>query len=279
MTSQPLPKIFSEDVVWDSAKFNIVQNMTADECHAIAKWAAWQLRVNSPAFSDAFRDLPLMYDALASCTLIGLQQDTEESSQDESDAKRLIRLNERRRESTERKLEITRKLIDDYRQATGYRAYCVLARAAGDIDSSNVIGAAKGMRQLNKAQESHFEAMQICEKLEHYLKVDNPKRAQALVDDIALQHSLLDSHIQKSKRVFDNIDCFVEGRSIGDFRQDLHARCPQVKDEVLNTINEAGCVLQTFRATNKSLMLQLTPILNRLTDTHFPDAKVFPNAA
>ena len=75
MDSPLLPKIFSEDVVIDSAKFNIVQNMSVSECRTVAKWATWQLRVNSPAIADAFRELPQMYDVLASGNLIKLQQD------------------------------------------------------------------------------------------------------------------------------------------------------------------------------------------------------------
>jgi len=68
------------------------------------------------------------------------------------------------------------------------------------------------------------------------------------------------------------------GRAVKDMHMEFLSKCPAVSDPVLTSINEASCAMQVFRATNRSLTIDLSESINQLIDEHLPLGRIFPDA-
>jgi len=275
-----LPTLFCEDVIWDAALFNTVQRMSPDECKTVAKWSTYSLRKDSPSYFSAFRELRGTQQVLATVDVrlqVEARKDIAEEYVEEDDhaAERL----ERRRTSTDDKLKKIYSNIEGYRRATGYRSLAILTLGAEHGHSKETIAAANAMRILNKAQAGHLESMLLVAKLQAYQKLDPTSTDETLNGEINALHSLLECHTAKADQVIKSINVHCNGRTVQEMHAEFLSKCPTVSDPILTSINEASCAMQSFRATNRSLTMELSQAINHLIDEHFPVGRIFPDAA
>ena len=274
------PALFCEDVVWDAALFNTVQKMKPDECRAVAKWTTYILRRDSPSYFTAFRELEGTQQVLASADVRLLVLACKEiDDQDVEEIDQFTERLERRRSSSDEKLRNIYSSINEYRRATGYRSLALLTLGAEHGHSKETIAAANALRILNKGQTGHLESMLLTSRLKAYQKLDPSTIDEKITDEMASILSLLECHTAKTTQIIKGINVSCGGRTVLEMHAEFISKCPAVSDKILTSINEASCAMQVFRATNRSLTLDLSKALNQITADHFPMGRIFQDAA
>ena len=280
--SENLPTLFCDDIVWDSSRFNIVLNMTVSECQTMAKRTARQLREDSPKFVEAFKQLSDLHQSVATSSISLCVFDSHIAQGEELGAaeEKVVKMSKRRLDRSEERLEQVRNTLDQYRKATGYRAFCLLAIGADGSVDTETKRAASALHMLNGAQKHHLEMLLLIEKFKACQKIDAADKVGTMADEIKTIHGLLDSHLASSLRKLFKVDFLVEGRSTAELNESLlSAACQGNTDPTLMTLAKTDCAIQVFRSANRAITSQLSLKVNKVVDDILPTGKIFPNAA
>ncbi len=280
-SSESFLKLFCDDVVWDASRFNVVLNMTASECQVMVKRTTWQLRENFPKFVEAFKQLPDLHQSLAASSVNNTVSESNLAQGEILDAagEKVVRLNKRRLDHADEQLEEITSTINEYRQATGYRAFCLLTMGADGSVNAETKEAVSAMHMLNKVQQHHMEILLLTEKFKACQKTDSASKVGLFADEIKSIHGLLDVNLDKSMRKLDGIDFLVNGLSVAELNESLLSASQGNSEPALMTLDKASCVIETFRATNRAITGELRQRVNNITDECCPIGRIFPRAA
>ena len=280
-SSESLLKLFSDDVVWDSSRFNVVLNMSAAECQVIAKRTSRQLRENSPKYVEAFKQLSNLHQSVATSSIYNFVSESNLAQGEVLDAagEKVVRINKRRLDHAEEQLEEVAATINEYRQATGYRAFCLLAMGADGSVNTETKKAASALHMLNKAQRHHMEILLLTEKFKACQKMDPSSKVGLFADQIKTVHGLLDTHVEKSLNKLGRIDFLVNGLSTADLQESFLSTSQGHSDPALMTLVKADCATMVFRNSNRAITGELRQRVNNIADQICPSGRIFQRAA
>ena len=279
-SKKELPRLFHEDVVWDSSRLRVVKLMSEAESRSVARFSSRNLHNSSAAILHAFASFAEIRSTNAQLDVRELlaSHDDEDASKEPDDEYSL-----RRKEIAEESLDQIYQTVEQYRREAGYRVLCLLAMSAEAGHSIDTVQAASGIRLLGRAQSAHIETLMLVEKIKFLNKFKTAGNEVAFGKERLIQTQLLDCHVATVTQVFKKIHAPIlengAERLVYDVYQYLVDTHQEWSETNLSDLRAAESAVQTFRITNIHFTKQLSSVIDAYTYEHFNEGKVFPRVA
>lgn len=276
-----LPRLFHEDLVWDSSRLRVVKQMSAIECKAIVKATSRKLRTDSASTLHAFGGFA---DIRATNAQLDVKQlltatDKEDGEEDERGGEYSLR----RKELAEESLADFYKLVESFRRDTGYRILCLLAMSSESGHTVDTVQAASAMRLLGRVQSAHLETLMLVEKIKYLHKFKSAENEAIFSQERLIQTQLLDCHLATISQVFGKIDAPLKSekgdKPLYETYQFLAETHVEWSNNPITDLRHGESAIRVYREANKQFTAHLHHIVKEYIDEHFTDGLVFPKAA
>lgn len=280
--SNNLPRLFHEDLVWDSSRLRVIKLMSELECRAIVKSTSRKLRSDSASTLHAFSNFAEIRSTSAQLEV----KDILAAIEGENDAVKEERGENyglRRRELAEESLANFYDQVDSFRRDAGYRILCLLALSSGAGHSIDTVQAASGVRLLGRIQSTHLESLMLVEKIKFLHKFKSNDNEPIFSKERLILTQLLDCHLATISQVFKKIDAPLKSdrdeKSVHETYQFLIETHAEWTANPLTDLRDGESAIRVFREANRQFTSHLTGVVNEYTREHLSGGVVFPKAA